>query len=130
MDFSSRTDLRVFALMTVTALQLLYIVPDQKIKHTIAIRTAKTAVLHKFLIGHAACRTYYLLELAVLFLRLLTAQKSGDQLRQRKLSIKNCGVSTKIHLFGTLGTEMMLRPHTIDNFHILNTCFPDLTSLT
>ena len=118
-----------FAFVGIAALQLFNVFTDQQIKYPVAIGASKPAVFDKFFICRPASGANYLMGLLLLVL-LPDAQQAGQQLPQRELTVKNSGIRAKIHLFGTLGTKMVLRLYAIDHLGILDIGFPDFASLT
>jgi hypothetical protein len=117
------------SLVSIAALKLLDVLPDQQIKHPVTFRTAKTAVLNKILIGGLTCRTDHLMGFFLLLV-LSDPQKARQQLSQRKLTVKDSRIRAKIHLLGTLGTEMMFCLDAINHLSILNIGLSDLTAFT
>ena len=116
--------------MALAALELLHLVIDKQIEHSVAVGAAKAAVLHKIVKAGAAGRADHPAPYLCLLLVVCEAQKPGKQTAQGEIPVNKGRVLSEIHLPGAVGAEIVLRLHSIDNFCIFNIGFPDLTSFT
>src|SRR5699024_4758786 len=106
----------MLSLMAFASLKLFDFISYKQIEYAIAVRAAKTAVFYKIIKGGMAGGAGYADPLSGLLLVVLNSQKAGQELPQRKFSVQNSAVLSQIHLSGTLGAEIMLRPNTVYYF--------------